>query len=409
MFEILSGLRIVEAASFIAAPSCALHAAQLGAEVIRIDQIGGGPDFKRWPLSRSGDSFYWEGLNKGKKSIAVDLSSPEGRELAAALITAPGEDAGLFVTNFPAAGFLSHDRLAERRPDLITARIMGWADGQTALDYTVNAAVGIPMMTGPSTLGDEPVNHVLPAWDIAAGLYAAFALVAAERKRLKTGQGGEIRVPLADVAMAFAGHLGMIGEVAESGTDRPRHGNDLFGSWGRNFATGDGKQIMLVAITRPQWADLIKTLGVEAEIAALETSLGQSLAKDDGLRFTHRDAINAIVAPAVARRSLAEWRQVFDGTRVCWSPFLKVSEAMTEKGMFGDSALFSPVAHKSGYTYPTPGAAADFVDSIRQSPVRAPRLGENTEEVLADLLGLPAQDIAKLHDQGIVAGDSGHD
>lgn len=409
MFDILSGLRIVEAASFIAAPSCALHAAQLGAEVIRIDQIGGGPDFRRWPLSKSGDSFYWEGLNKGKKSIAVDLGSPEGRELAAALITAPGEDAGLFVTNFPAAGFLSHDRLAERRPDLITARIMGWADGQTALDYTVNAAVGIPLMTGPSALGDEPVNHVLPAWDIAAGLYAAFALVAAERKRLKTGQGGEIRVPLADVAMAFAGHLGMIGEVAESGTDRPRHGNDLFGSWGRNFATGDGRQIMLVAITRPQWADLLKALRIESEIAALETALGLSLATDDGLRFKHRDAINAIVAPAVARRSLAEWRQVFDSTRVCWSPFLKVSEAMTEKGMFGGSALFSPVAHKSGYTYPTPGSAADFVDSIRQSPVRAPRLGENTEEVLADLLGLPAQDIAKLHDQGVVAGDSGHD
>ncbi|WP_425405560.1 CoA transferase [Hwanghaeella sp.] len=409
MFDILSGLRVVEAASFIAAPSCALHMAQLGAEVIRIDQIGGGPDFKRWPLSRNGDSFYWEGLNKGKKSIAIDLSNPEGRELAAAIIAAPGEDAGLFVTNFPAKGFLAHDRLAEKRSDLITARIMGWADGQTALDYTVNAAVGIPLMTGPPSLDGEPVNHVLPAWDIAAGLYAAFALIAAERKRLKTGQGGEIRVPLADVAMAFAGHLGMIGEVTESGTDRPRHGNDLFGSWGRNFATADGKQIMLVAITRPQWADLLKALEIEDGIAALEASIGLSLAKDDGLRFTHREAINAIVAPAVARRSLAEWRRIFAETRVCWSPYLTVSEGMTEKCMFSDSPLFSPVAHKSGYTYPTPGAAADFVDSIRQSPVRAPRLGENTEQVLADLLGLSDKEIAKLHDTGIVAGDSAHD
>jgi len=409
MFDILAGLRIVEAASFIAAPSCALHAAQLGAEVIRIDQIGGGPDFKRWPLSKDGNSFYWEGLNKGKKSIAIDLSSPEGRDLAAALITAPGEDAGLFVTNFPASGFLAHDRLAERRPDLITARIMGWADGQTALDYTVNAAVGIPLVTGPPTLGKEPVNHVLPAWDIAAGLYAAFALVAAERKRLRTGEGGEIRVPLADVAMAFAGHLGMVGEVAGNGQDRPRYGNDLFGSWGRNFATGDGKQVMLVAITRPQWSDLLKTLDITDAIGGLEERLGLSLATDDGLRFTHRDAINDIVAPAVARHSLASLRNLFAGTRVCWSPYLTVSEAMEEKGMFGDSPLFAPVAHNSGYTYPTPGAAADFVSSMRQSPRRAPRLGENTEEVLADLLGLPDNEIAKLHDTGIVAGDSGHE
>lgn len=404
MFDILAGLRIVEAASFIAAPSCALHMAQLGAEVIRIDQIGGGPDFKRWPLSKNGDSFYWEGLNKGKKSIAIDLSKPEGRDLAAALITAPGEDSGLFVTNFPATGFLSHDRLAERRPDLITARVMGWADGQTALDYTVNAAAGFPMLTGPKELGDEPVNHVLPAWDIAAGLHAALALVAAERKRLRSGQGGEIRVPLADVAMAWAGHLGMVGEVVGNGADRQRHGNDLFGSWGRNFATADGKQIMLVAITRPQWNDLLTALGITGEIAALESSLGVSLATNDGLRFTHRDAINAVVAPAVARRSLSDWRDAFEGTRVCWSPYLKVSEAMQEKGMFGDSPLFAPVTHNSGFTYPTPGAATDFVNSVRQSPVRAPRLGENTEEVLGDLLHMTSGEIAKLHDAGVVAG-----
>ena len=77
--------------------------------------------------------------------------------------------------------------------------------------------------------------------------------------------------------------------------------------------------------------------------------------------------------------------------------------------MFGDNPLFSEIAHKSGYTYPTPGAATDFVDSIRQSPARAPRLGENTEEVLTDILGLPEQEIAKLFDTGVVAGDSGND
>ena len=105
MYDLLHDLTVVEGASFIAGPSCALHLAQMGARVIRFDMIGGGPDYYRWPHNARGDSLYWEGLNKGKLSVALDLRRPEGRELAVALVTAPGEGRGLFVTNFPADGF----------------------------------------------------------------------------------------------------------------------------------------------------------------------------------------------------------------------------------------------------------------------------------------------------------------
>ena len=87
MYRLLAGLRIIEASSFVASPSAGLYLAQMGAEVIRVDSIGGGPDFHRWPKSREGASFYWEGLNKGKKSVALDLSGAEGRELLARLAT----------------------------------------------------------------------------------------------------------------------------------------------------------------------------------------------------------------------------------------------------------------------------------------------------------------------------------
>src|SRR5579859_5240913 len=120
MYDLLKGLRVVEGSAFVAAPTCGLYLAQMGAEVIRFDTIGGGPDAKRWPVAENGASLYWEGLNKGKKSIALNLSSPEGRELAAAIATAGGDNAGLFVTNYPVEGFLSHERLAARRADLIT-------------------------------------------------------------------------------------------------------------------------------------------------------------------------------------------------------------------------------------------------------------------------------------------------
>ncbi|MDE2621170.1 MAG: CoA transferase, partial [Sphingomonadales bacterium] len=161
MYGLLAPLRVVEASSFVACPTAGLYLSQFGAEVIRVDQIGGGPDYNRWPKTEAGASLYWEGLNKGKKSVALNLGDGAGRELLAELATAPGPQAGVFLTNFPVSGFLSWDRLSARRPDLVLTRVMGQANGGPALDYTVNSALGIPQITGPASLGDAPVNHVL--------------------------------------------------------------------------------------------------------------------------------------------------------------------------------------------------------------------------------------------------------
>src|SRR5690606_19043401 len=182
----------------------------------------------------------------------------------------------------------SHANLARHRADQITVRVMGWADGGTALDYTINAAIGVPEMTGHPD-DPRPVNHVLPAWDLLTGSLAALSLLAAERRRNETGMGDEVRVPLSDVAISTLGNLGQIAEVATTGADRPRVGNDLFGAFGRDFATADGRRIMLVAITARQWSGLVAALGIAGEIATLEGTHGVSFAKDEGLRFEHRD------------------------------------------------------------------------------------------------------------------------
>jgi 2-methylfumaryl-CoA isomerase len=406
MYDLLKGLRIVEGASFVAAPSCGLYLAQLGAEVIRFDAIGGGPDFKRWPLAEgSGASFYWEGLNKGKKSVALDLARPEGRELAVRLATAPGQNAGIFLTNYPADGFLAHARLAALRPDMISVRVMGWPDGATAVDYTINAAVGYPLMTGPPALGEAPVNHVLPAWDLLTGATASYALLAAERFRRQSGAGQEVRVPLGDVAMATLGNLGQIAEVATSGADRPRHGNTLYGSFGRDFVTADGERIMVIAITPRQWRGLVEALALEDDVAALERELALSFAHDDGLRFEHRDRLFPLVERAVAARPLAELAAAFDAREVCWGPYRTVSQALaTDPRLSAANPLFAAVEHPSGHRYLTPGPAASFMGGERGTPAPAPRLGQHTDEVLASVLGLPSHEIARLHDTGLVAG-----
>ena len=177
MYDMLEGLTVVEGSAFVAAPLGGMTLAQLGAEVIRFDPPGGGMDFRRWPLDDGGTSLYWAGLNKAKKSFAVDIRKPEGRELVTALICRPGPGNGLLLTNHPPGGPLDYDKLKPRRDDVIVLNVLGHFDGGTAVDYTVNCGVGYAWATGPRDLG-RPVNNMLPAWDLATGATAATASTA---------------------------------------------------------------------------------------------------------------------------------------------------------------------------------------------------------------------------------------
>ena len=395
MYPLLPGLSVIEASSFVASPTAGLYLAQMGAEVIRVDQIGGGPDFRRWPVTENNDSLYWENLNRAKKSVALDLARPEGRELLQALVRATGQ----FVTNFPVKGFLAHETLAAGREDLITVRVMGWADGSVALDYTVNNAVGYPMVTGA---GPEPVNHVLPAWDLLTGAYAAFALMAALRRRDATGQGGEIRVPLSDVAIGTVANLGGIAEVLHTGADRPRLGNTVFGLFGRDFTTRDGVRTMLVVVTHRQWANLVAALGLGEAIARIEADRGVDFSHDDGLRFTHRDALFPLFEAAMAARDHADLAAAFDAGGIVHSNYRTMHDAAQDRRLVADNPIFGTAEDPSGTHYPAAGAFATLAGEQRGVPQPAPRNGQHSEEVLAERLCLPSSEIARLIDAGVV-------
>jgi 2-methylfumaryl-CoA isomerase len=395
MYPLLKGLTVIEASSFVASPTCGLYLAQMGAEVIRVDPIGGGPDFHRWPVTGAGDSLYWENLNRAKRSVALDLGRPEGRELLQALVRATGQ----FVTNFPAGGFLAHDTLAAGRPDLITVRVMGWPDGSPALDYTVNNAVGYPMLTGA---GPEPVNHVLPAWDLLTGAYAAFALLAALRRRDATGEGGEVRLPLSDVAIGTVANLGSLAEVITTGTDRPRLGNTVFGLFGRDFLTRDGVRAMIVVVTHRQWANLIAALGLGEAIARIEAERGVSFAHDDGLRYTHRDALFPLFEAAIGARAHGELAAGFDAAGIVHSAYRTMHEAVHDPALVAENPIFGTSPNPSGAAYPAAGAFATLPGTPRESPRPAPRNGQHSESVLSERLGLSSGEIARLIDSGIV-------
>ncbi len=396
MYNLLDGLQIIEASSFVASPTAGLYCAQFGAEVIRVDQINGGPDYHRWPVNEANDSLYWENLNRAKKSVALDLSRPEGRALLQALVQATGQ----LITNFPAEGFLAHEKLAEGRADLVTVRIMGWPDGAPALDYTVNNAVGYPMMTGP---GPAPVNHVLPAWDLLSGAYAAFAMLAAIRRREQMGEGSEVRIPLSDVAIGTVSNLGGIAEVLHSNTNRPRLGNAVYGLFGRDFVTKDGVRSMIVVVTHRQWAGLLTALGVSEAVHRIEAERGVSFAQDDGLRFEHRDALFPIFEQAVGALDHAMMSEMLNAAGIVHSAYKTMFDAAHDARLVGSNPIFSAFdTNPSGFAYPAAGAFGTIPQLSRGDAKPAPRNGQHSEEVLSTQLGLSSGEVARLIDSGII-------
>jgi 2-methylfumaryl-CoA isomerase len=402
----LAGLRIVEGSAFVAAPLGGMTLAQLGADVIRFDQIGGGLDYRRWPVTRDGKSLYWPGLNKGKRSITVDLRNPRAQELLAALITAPGPDGGLFLTNLPARGWCAYDALMAKRADLVMVNIQGNYDGSTALDYTVNSAVGLPYATGP-TGTEGPVNHLLPAWDEITGVTAALGLLAADRHRARTGEGQLIMLALADIAMAMVSHIGHIAEVQINDVDRPRYGNHLYGAFGRDFPTEDGRRVMICAITPRQWRSLVEATEITDKVAMVEQLFGVDL-KQEGDRFKVRDTLAALIGPWIAARNLAEVGRVFDRHNVCWGPYQTFRQMVEEDPRCSTAnPMFALVEQPGIGSWLVPGSPLDFTQLGRVPVTRAPQLGEHTDEILAGVLGLPDHEIAALHDAKIVAGPDG--
>ena len=403
MPAILEGMRIVEGSAFVAAPLGGMALAQLGAEVIRFDPIGGGLDIGRWPLTGDGKSLFWAGMNKGKRSIAIDLGSAEGQEIATALITAPGPDAGMFLTNFPARGWLDYHRLAARRADLIMVNVIGNPDGSSAVDYTVNCAAGFPFVTGPES-SEGPVNNVLPAWDCITGMTAAVGILAAERHRRSTGEGRLVRLALSDVAMAMAGNLGYIGEVRINEDERGRYGNYLYGAFGRDFATGDGKRIMLIALTARQWRGLIEATGLGECFAEIGRRQGLDL-DDEGDRFKARVAIAQAIEPWIGSRGLSDIAKTFDAAGVCWGPYQTFKE-MVENDPRASAAnpMFREIEQPGIGAYPAPASPLDFTGLERGEAAPAPELGQHTDEILGSVLGLSGAEIARLHDRGVVAG-----
>jgi 2-methylfumaryl-CoA isomerase len=399
---LLAGLRVIEVSSFVAAPLGGMTLAQLGADVIRIDPLGGAADRGRWPLAASGASLYWAGLNKGKRSVTVDFASPSGQQLVTRLIADSGPDGGILLTNAVGRRWLDYEQLRVVRPDLIQVQVQGHYDGTPAVDYTVNAALGFPLVTGPEG-HSAPVNHVLPAWDIACGLHAAIAILAAERQRRRTGQGELVSVALYDVALAMAGNLGLLAEAQVNGVERERIGNYLYGGFARDFRTKDGRQVMVVALTKRHWQDLLSVSGLTEVFAGLSRILNADFTVDDD-RFRYREVIAGLLRPWFEDRNLADVETALASTALLWSTYRSFADLVGEfLPELQANPMMAEIDQPDVGRLLAPGSPLAFRQAGRAAVRPAPRLGQDTDAVLGDLLGLSAAELAALHDQRVLA------
>ncbi|MDG4669179.1 CoA transferase [Mycobacterium sp. 236(2023)] len=348
----LAGVRVIEISSFVAVPLAGMTLAQLGAEVIRVDPIGGAADYHRWPVTEAGESIYWAGLNNGKRSAAVDMRSAAGQQLIQRLIV----DAGVLITNVSRREWHSYETLSALRADLIHVEVSVRADGGTGVDYTVNAAIGFPLITGPADL-DVPVNHVLPVWDISCGIYAALAVTAALRHRDHTGAGQRLNIPLENVALATAVNLSFLTEVMINGTPRERIGNAIFGQYGQQFASSDGAVFMMAALTN------------------LFTTWFSIHSADE-------------VATALAR------------TSILWERYRSFAEVVTDPKVT-ENPLFAQLVQPRIGEYLAPGLPL-AIDGAYPVAVAAPALGDHTADVLRSI-GVADDEISALLGAGTVA------
>jgi 2-methylfumaryl-CoA isomerase len=393
---ILEGLRVVELSAFVAAPLGGTTLASLGADVVRIDPVGGGMDAHRWP-EHNGESLYWAGLNQGKRSVTIDTRDPKGE----ALVVQLAAKAGILLTNLPVRGALAYERLIAARPDLIMVAITGAFDGSIAVDYTVNASLGFPWVTGPEGY-EAPVNHVLPAWDALTGYLAATGILAAELRRRTSGEGQLITLSLADVALSIAGNLGLIGEAELVTESRGRYGNHLFGSFARDFRTRDGRYAIVVALTQRQWRSLVKATGIEDAVALIER--GGPHLDDEGDRFASRHQICAALEPWFASHTLAEVERIFNEANVLWGPYRTFKELMHhELSRPIRNPILREVDQPGIGTYHRAASPLDFSGAPRVPAARSPGMGEHTKVVLMSWLGLSSADVDTLTSEGVVA------
>ena len=224
------------------------------------------------------------------------------------------------------------------------------------------------------------------------------------RHRDATGNGIELRVPLGDVAIGTMANAGAMAEMLYRGGDRERLGNAIWGAFGRDFVSRDGKRFMVAALTPKQWKATVEAFGLTAEVAALEAQLGVSFLASDHQRFVNRLQLFDLFQHAASQFDYTDLAARLAKAGATFERYRTMFEAANDPELVTGNPLFGPSpANPSGFSYPATRSFANIPEKQVGDPKAAPYLGEHSEEVLAERLGLSSGQIATLIDRGVVS------
>ena len=398
----LSGIRVLDLSRVLAGPWASQTLADLGAEVIKIEKPGEGDDTRGWgppflsnPDGSRGDAAYFLAANRGKKSVAVDMASPEGQ----ALLRQLAAKSDIVIENFKVGGLkkygLDYDSLKQVNRALIYCSITGFGqDGPYAAragyDFMIQGMGGLMSLTGQpdGTPGAEPMKVGVAFADIFTGLYGVIGVLAALHHRNQTGEGQQIDMALLDTQVAVLANQSLNYLVGGKVPGRLGNAHPNIVPY-QAFRTKDGHIILAVGNDR-QFKEFCRIAGLTFD-ARFDTNRG---------RVEGRAELIPVIAEAMAARSTAEWVAALEDAAVPCGPINKLDEVFADEQVQA-RGLKMQLSRADGTL--TPSVASPI--RLSQTPVEysraAPALGADTAEVLSGLLGLGAHEIAALKAKGI--------
>ena len=411
----LGHLRVLDLSRVLAGPWCTQNLADMGADVIKIEKPGEGDDTRHWGPPFFADAAgmptdnacYFAACNRNKRSVTVDMATPEGQEIIRELAC----QSDVLVENFKTGGLarygLDYESLRQLNPRLIYCSVTGFGHTgpyapRAGYDLLVQAMSGLMSITGraDSEPGGGPLRVGVAVIDLFTGMYATSAILSAVEARHHTGRGQHIDMALLDVAMAILANQGT--GYLNSGNLPRRQGNTHPSVVPyQDFPTADGN--MLLAIGNDgQFVRFCAAAGVDwAQDARFATNAG---------RVTHRDTLIPLMAEVTRTRSTTEWVRLLEDKAVPCGPINHIGQAFDDpqvqhRGLRVEQERYPGAQPPAGehvnrvVTTASPMRLSDTPPTLRHAP---PALGQHTEQVLRERLGVHAQRMAALRDKGVV-------
>ena len=391
----LSGVRVLDLSRVLAGPFCSMVLADLGADVIKVEELGRGDQTRTIPPFQGGESHYFLAINRNKRSLALDLKHPEGRDIVRRLAAR----ADVVVENFRPGVMerlgLAYADLAALKPDLVMCSISGF--GQTGpLRETASFDLVTQAMSGVMSINGEtdgpPTKLGIPMGDVGGGLWGAIGALAGLQHRNSTGRGLHVDLSLLEGLTGLLGYLAELYFVTGENPARVGSSHHTIVPYGR-FATKDG-HIVLALHVGSFWRKFCRAIGRD-DLAA------NPKFENTAARNANRDELERIVSDILLEKTVAQWQEILDAADVPNGPVHSVGEAL-EQPVIAARELIKSVNHPRAGALRVVGSPLNFGKQFEAAPYSpAPLLGGDTRTVLGEL-GYANEDIDRLLASGVI-------